>query len=341
MILHFLVIVSVCLALPLWSVSAEAIIADHNTVGQFDLIPEEAFDQIRADCNFFYGHTSHGSQIMTGIAMLAGESPALYAQPSFYELGDDLGGTGDLFWVAPTRSYLNSHPECNIVLWSWCGGVSGNTQVGIDAYLNAMTDLELEYPGVAFVYMTGHLDGTGADGNLYARNNQIRDYCAANGKVLFDFADIESYDPYGTWYPDETDACYWCIDWCAVYACPSCGDCAHSHCFNCYLKGKAFWWMMAQVLDWEPEPCCIGLVGDANGSGDEEPTIGDVSFMIDAKFIAQSCEGKISCLAEADINGSAEGAAACDDITIGDISMLIDYLFITGPETFGPLPDCP
>ena len=53
--------------------------------------------------------------------------------------------------------------------------------------------------------MTGHLDGTGPSGNLYARNDQIRDYCVANGKVLFDFADIESWDPGGVYYPDEDD----------------------------------------------------------------------------------------------------------------------------------------
>ena len=87
--------------------------------------------------------------------------------------------------------------------------------------------------------------------------------------------------------------------------------------------------------------CCVGRVGDANGSGVDAPTIGDVSIMIDAKFIAETCEGKIACPAEADINLSAIGEAVCDDITIGDISMLIDYMFVTGPEIFGPLPDCP
>jgi hypothetical protein len=86
--------------------------------------------------------------------------------------------------------------------------------------------------------------------------------------------------------------------------------------------------------------CCDGRVGDANGSGDDAPTIGDVSIMIDAKFITQSCDGKISCLDEADINRSAVNEATCDDVTIGDISMLIDYLFVTGPVSFGPLPDC-
>lgn len=88
------------------------------------------------------------------------------------------------------------------------------------------------------------------------------------------------------------------------------------------------------------EGCCAGVVGDANGSGDAQPTIGDVSALIDAKFISGQCVGLIECLAEADINQSATGEPTCDDITIGDISMLIDYLFITGPDNFGPLPDC-
>jgi hypothetical protein len=67
--------------------------------------------------------------------------------------------------------------------------------------------------------------------------------------VLFDFADIESYDPEGTYYPDETDACAWCSSWCSSHTCVSCGECAHSHCFNCYRKGQAFWSLMAELYD--------------------------------------------------------------------------------------------
>jgi hypothetical protein len=78
------------------------------------------------------------------------------------------------------------------------------------------------------------------------------------------------------------------------------------------------------------EGCCIGRVGDANGIGGDEPTIGDISVMIDALFISGTCEGVIPCVAEADINQSGGANPICDDITIGDISILIDYLFITG-----------
>jgi len=72
--------------------------------------------------------------------------------------------------------------------------------------------------------------------------------------------------------------------------------------------------------------------------GGDEPTIGDVSTMIDAKFITGTCDGIFDCLAEADINQSGDYHPACSDVTIGDISTLIDYLFITGPEL--GLPEC-
>jgi photosystem II stability/assembly factor-like uncharacterized protein len=85
--------------------------------------------------------------------------------------------------------------------------------------------------------------------------------------------------------------------------------------------------------------CCADRVGDANGLGGDEPTIGDASLMIDAKFITGTCDGVLPCLLEADINQSGGAEPTCDDITIGDISTLIDYLFITGPSM--GLPACP
>jgi hypothetical protein len=84
--------------------------------------------------------------------------------------------------------------------------------------------------------------------------------------------------------------------------------------------------------------CCDRRVGNANRLGGDEPTIGDVSVMIDAKFISGTCDGIIECFSEADVNQSGGTNPGCEDITIGDISTLIDYLFITG-SSLG-LPDC-
>jgi hypothetical protein len=87
-----------------------------------------------------------------------------------------------------------------------------------------------------------------------------------------------------------------------------------------------------------PETCCQGTMrGDANNSGADMPTIGDISAMIDAKFIRQTCVGIIPCPTEADVNGSSQTIeATCADVTIGDISLMTDFLFVTGPANWVP-----
>jgi len=84
--------------------------------------------------------------------------------------------------------------------------------------------------------------------------------------------------------------------------------------------------------------CCADRVGDVNQLGGDEPSLGDVSVLIDAKYITGTCDGLIDCLAEGDINQSGGAEPTCDDITLGDVSILIDYLFITGPSM--GLPNC-
>lgn len=238
------------------NVPAGGLLADHAATGNFASIPSQFVSAAQSGFDIFYGHTSHGSQVVTGIDMIAATHagfPAVDALNITEQYGD-LGTQGDLAWVDVTRDALgqpgNTH---NLVVWSWCGGVSENTPEGIDAYLQALDRLEQDYPGVTFVYMTGHLDGEGPGGILYRGNNRIREYCAAHGKVLFDFADIESYDPAGGYYPDGTDWCEWCETWCSTHTCPECTECAHSQCFNCYQKGRAFWWLLARLAGWEGE----------------------------------------------------------------------------------------
>jgi hypothetical protein len=79
--------------------------------------------------------------------------------------------------------------------------------------------------------------------------------------------------------------------------------------------------------------CCFGKVGDANQSGQDEPTIGDISVLIDMLFISGT---PVTCLAEADVNQSGGAEPTVEDITIGDVSILIDHIFISGVA----LPDC-
>jgi subtilisin family serine protease len=67
--------------------------------------------------------------------------------------------------------------------------------------------------------------------------------------------------------------------------------------------------------------CCAGQVGDVNGTGGDEPTIGDISCLIDYLFIHYVTS--FECFGEADINQDMV-------ISIADVSVLIDNLFISG-----------
>ncbi len=189
-----------------------AIIIDH-TCADLAKIPEAAILLAKKNLHIAYGHTSHGSQLITGMSGLVafmngkgypnnlyswnetGAGGALHLDDYAFSGAEDLGNPNFTAWEAATRAYLSTHPLVNVVIWSWCGQVSGATAANITTYLSLMNQLEIDYPNVKFVYMTGHLDGQGSAGNLNVRNNQIRAYCVQNNKTLYDFADIESYDP--------------------------------------------------------------------------------------------------------------------------------------------------
>lgn len=214
----------------------------------------------------WYGHTSHGSQITAGMQAMNRE-PFLHNRNGsggalrYEETGGDLGHNGDDDWERSTRNYLEGGGKANVIMWSWCGGCSDNNPEGVRRYLEGMNRLERDYPGRIFIYMTGHLDGSGADGNLHKVNEQIRQYCRANGKVLFDFADIESHDPSGASFLDlqADDGCNyirdgrrgnWAKEWIAAHpdhgiALPD--SAAHTHPLNGALKGRAFWVLLAQL----------------------------------------------------------------------------------------------
>lgn len=259
------------------TLSSELIVADHQTT-QLASIPESSIRKAKRELRIAYGHTSHGSQLVTGMTGLVQFRGTLYAvnqtgADSALRLLDmpfsgaaDLGNPDRTAWATATRTYLNAHPDVNVVIWSWCGQVSSATSNDISLYLSLMDSLERSYPSVKFVYMTGHLDGTGLQGNLHLRNEQIRSYCRSNKKILFDFADIESYDPDGTYFGDRlpNDACEydgdgngsreknWALEWQTAHpgGWYSCGS-AHSQPLNANLKAYAAWWLWARIAGWE------------------------------------------------------------------------------------------
>ncbi len=253
-----------------------AIIINHNYT-HLSAIPEEFIKKAKNDLHIAYGHTSHGSQLVTGMQGLVDFKGDLYSfnetgQDSALELRDtpfegayDLGNPNFTAWATATREYLDANPEINVVIWSWCGEVSGADSLDIETYSNLMNGLEVDYPSVHFVYMTGHLDGTGLEGNLHLRNNQIRNYCIANKKILYDFEDIELYDPDGNYFGDKLadDGCNydsdgdgvqdanWAQEWQDAhpgewYDCTA----AHTQPLNANQKAYAAWSLWARLAGW-------------------------------------------------------------------------------------------
>ncbi|MBI2301571.1 MAG: hypothetical protein HYU66_21930 [Armatimonadetes bacterium] len=125
-------------------------------------------------------------------------------------------------------------------------------------YLDGLARRIAAYPGVTFVHMTGHLDGSGLTGRLHRNNEIVREHCRRTGGWLYDFADIESYDPDGGEYLSRggTDACTyaggrnWAQEWQAAHArgrdwyeC----EAAHSEPLNANRKAFAAWALFAAI----------------------------------------------------------------------------------------------
>jgi len=272
----------------------DAIIIDHTKTVLND-IPASWIEQAKQKLHIAYGHTSHGSQLTTGMTGLVqwkgdsyswnfgGTGGALdlrewdygvgFGSPDATAWAVDLGNPDRSAWATATRQYLDKHPEINVIIWSWCWQMITSNPADIDLYLDLMTGLEDDYPNVRFVYMTGHVtegqewgEGTTWSHQHYMRAKQIRDYCTANNKILYDFADIESWDPDGNWYGDKLvdDACdydsngdgatdrNWAIEWQNAhpgewYNCTS----AHSQPLNANLKAYAAWHLWARLAGWD------------------------------------------------------------------------------------------
>jgi Secretion system C-terminal sorting domain len=260
---------------------AQGTIIDHNCT-EITQIPESEIVNAKDNLHIAYGHTSHGSQIITGMNNLdtfmgakglykwndGVESGALDIDDYF--MSGDLGNPDRTTWADRTREYLNNNnnSEVNVIIWSWCGQVSSATEDDINTYLDLMNQLEIDFPNISFIYMTGHLDGSGLMGNLHLRNEQIRNFCKTNSKFLFDFADIECYDPDGNYFGDKipNDNCdydtdgdgsrdgNWALEWQSShtvdvdwYSCSA----AHSQSLNGNLKAYAAWWLWATLAGWD------------------------------------------------------------------------------------------
>lgn len=238
---------------------AQGFIVDHTST-DLSQIPQTWINQVKSTLKVHYAHTSHGEQIYTGLDRLSNTNnqyafypdncmmPVTTAYLSMME-GQYLPDYCETY-VAPeyywegtsalniTRGMLNTY-DINVSMWAWCSQLDYYSTSEVQVYLDAMAQLESEYPGVTFVYFTGNAQSE--DQNRVDRNNQIRNYCRENNKILFDFADLDC------WYGGEQ----YTVNGIPMEHPQYHGDEAgHTTYGSCDNKAKAFWWLLARIAGW-------------------------------------------------------------------------------------------
>lgn len=238
-----------------------------------DPIPATCISQLQSgNFVFHYAHRSHGAQIIEGADSIEMADPTYGFESEYCEPPNATGvlpvwdgmtpATGNYieaeqYWATQAgldelRGILSQNPALKYSLWAWSYEISEQTEASVRQYLEAMSALEAEFPEVTFIYMTGTAEEEFNAANRFQRNQQIRDYCQANGKVLYDFEDLDA------WYNGEQHTIM--VDGVTVplehpeynHADPNGYNGTHTTQASCENKARAFWYMVAAL-----EGCAI------------------------------------------------------------------------------------
>ncbi len=241
-----------------------SLIIDH-TCTNLSSIPARWIDTVKLGCKLHYAHTSHGEQLTWGLDTLQGSDSTYRYAISYSALPAQSGAfcildgqisqtyiTPDLYWQTTggmnlTRNVLAGNPAINYSMWCWCTQLDGYDSLAVQDYLDSMIVLEREFPNVTFIYMTGNAQDSSSGGwNRHLRNQQIRRFCAANKKALYDFADIDC------WFNGQQHLVTWNGNtFPAEHPQFNGSIVAHTNWLSCQHKARAFWWMMARLSGWD------------------------------------------------------------------------------------------
>jgi hypothetical protein len=211
--------------LPINLLAQKNIFVDHRHT-DLSKIPVKYLEKAKKELKIHYFRRSHGSHVdVGGMAALKRYSKA-YAKKYGY---NSTGANGELYlslkwysldfehnkWVRITRDFLDDpkNAHINVLMWAWSSYLY---KAPVETYLKEMENLIADYgPNgrkiksgqrkvpVTFVFQTA-CSQYSPDRNkpLFIKNQKIREHCKKYNRVLFDFNDIECYNPDGEYFGD-------------------------------------------------------------------------------------------------------------------------------------------
>jgi hypothetical protein len=280
--------IPICLALMLaasvvFGAGRGAPIVINHLCADLAAIPADAIQTAQDVCKWHYARLSHGRQLMVGFENIEAADPfyaaiwpktggSLPVEPGTLCIYTDAVAS-DSYWrgsgIDITRSILAGTPALNISALSWCAELNTASESYVQEYLTALQTLESEFPDVTFVYFTGTAqDSAGYGYNRYLRNKQIRDFCVANNRVLYDFEDLDSswFNPATQQWEHSTYE-YNGVTVPVEHPNLAGNDAEHTSYASCEQKGRAAWWMMAVLAGWSART-------DVGDDGSDEPVPG-------------------------------------------------------------------
>ena len=189
----------------------DGILIGHNEVAAIAPLSTAQTSKIR-QLSWFFAHASVGANIVDGLSDLNAMSSSSYllepaaatdTPPSATQLGViyefPRGNPGWQTKMDDLFTYVTNgwrEPSVNLVLNKLC---YIDQDADVNYCIRSQARLEAAYPTTLFVYATMPLT-TAADNDNYLRNlynDALREWVAANNKVLLDVADLESHTTAG------------------------------------------------------------------------------------------------------------------------------------------------
>jgi hypothetical protein len=236
---------------------AQGIVVDH-TATTLASIPDAALGPA-ANLRLLLRHASVGGNINSGLDALRSRN-AKYdrsrwifqsrGNPGWQAKVDDL--------VAQAAAYAASY---DVLSMKFC---YIDSDASFAYYRDKMVALEAGYPAKRFVWWTMPIETSGNTARQ-SFNDQVRAYARANGRVLFDIADVEAYNAAGQKRTDAYGREVLWPEWTS--------DGGHLSSAGAERVASAWWWLMARLGGWDPDGLQVTSISPVSGPIDGGTTV--------------------------------------------------------------------